>query len=119
MVARFQRVHASTRSRGVMAWWVLVSFACVPLVPEPTTAQLAAVRVSDPDLSLEDLQRGRETYIKRCGSCHALRSPAERAPDAWPLEVERMQTQHQVRLSVEERRDILSYLRAASQRVGQ
>jgi mono/diheme cytochrome c family protein len=94
---------------------VLASVACVPAIPPPTTAQLAAARASDPDLSLEDLQRGHDTYVKRCGSCHALRSPSERAPDAWPLEVRRMQTQHQVRLSADEQRDIVRYLRAASQ----
>jgi len=112
------------RSRAVAsllwqgAWCVLASAGCIPVAPQPTTAQLAAARASDPDLSLEDLQRGRDSYVKRCGSCHALRPPAERPPEAWPLEVQRMQTQHQVRLSADEQRDIVRYLRAASQSVG-
>jgi len=97
-----------------MASSVLASVACVSALPETTLGQLAAARATEPDLSLEDLQRGRATYMKRCGSCHALRSPSERPAEAWPLEVQRMQTQHQVRLTPEEQRDILRYLGAAS-----
>ena len=99
---------------GVRASSAVASFACVSALPEPTPGQLAAARATEPDLSLEDLQRGRATYIQRCGSCHALRPPSERSAEAWPLEVQRMQTQHQVRLTPEERRDILRYLGAAS-----
>jgi Quinohemoprotein amine dehydrogenase A, alpha subunit, haem binding len=94
---------------------MLASFACVAALPEPTGAQVLAARAGDPGLSLEDLQRGRAAYIARCGNCHVLRSPTEHAADAWPLEVQRMQTQHQVRLSADEQRDIVRYLRAASQ----
>ena len=97
------------------AYALLASIGCVAALPEPTTAQVAAARASDPELSLADLQRGRTAYIARCGNCHVLRWPGERAPEAWPLEVQRMQTQHQVRLSADEQRDILRYLRAASQ----
>ena len=118
MVSQFRNCGAAARCVRLGAWCVLASFGCVPVAPQPTTAQLAAARASDPELSLQDLQRGRDTYVKRCGSCHALRSPGERAPDAWPLEVQRMQTQHQVRLSAEEQRDIVRYLRAASLSVG-
>lgn len=99
---------------GVMASSVLASVACVSALPEPTPGQLAAARATEPGLSLEDLQRGRTTYIQRCGSCHALRAPNERSAEAWPLEVQRMQTQHQVRLTPDEQRDILRYLVAAS-----
>src|SRR6476620_9107366 len=84
---------------GVMASSALASVACVSALPEPTPGQLAAARATEPDLSLEDLQRGRATYIQRCGGCHALRAPNERSAGAWPLEVQRMQTQHQVRLT--------------------
>ena len=99
---------------GVMASSVLASVGCVSALPEPTPGQLAAARATEPELSLEDLQRGRATYLRRCGSCHALRSPSERSAEAWPVEVQRMQTQHQVRLTLEEQRDILRYLGAAS-----
>jgi len=97
------------------AYSIVASSACVSTLPQPTLAQLAAARETDPGLSLEDLQRGRAVYMARCGNCHVLRSPTEHAPDAWPLEVQRMQTRHQVRLSSDEQRDILRYLRAASQ----
>jgi mono/diheme cytochrome c family protein len=118
MLSQFQNSRAAALCVRLGAWCVLASVGCVPVAPQPTTAQLVAARASEPELSLEDLQRGRDSYVKRCGSCHALRSPGERAPDAWPLEVQRMQTQHQVRLSPQEQRDIVRYLRAASLSVG-
>jgi mono/diheme cytochrome c family protein len=92
----------------------LVLVACAAALPEPTAADLALARADDPDVALADLERGRAVYGKRCGSCHALRSPAERPPEAWPVEVTRMQTAHAVRLTTDEERDIVRYLRAAS-----
>ena len=65
-------------------------------------------------MSLQDLQRGRSLYTRRCASCHALRPPGERAPDAWAEEVSRMQSKHGVRLTEDEKRDIVRYLRVSS-----
>ena len=90
-------------------------FACGSLVlPEPTVAQLTLAQAEEPALALQDLQRGRSLYIKRCASCHALRPPEERAPDAWADEVARMQREHGVRLAEDEKRDIVRYLRVSS-----
>jgi mono/diheme cytochrome c family protein len=94
----------------------LAALACVGGLPEPGTVDLALARADDPSIALADLQRGRAVYAQRCGNCHALRPPAERAPSAWPAEVARMQRAHAVHLSQEEEHDILSYLRAASAR---
>jgi len=115
MLGQFWRWAPSAVRFWGAAYAMLASFGCVAALPEPTSAQVAVARASDPELSLEDLRRGRAAYIARCGNCHALRSPLEHAPEAWPLEVQRMQTKHQVQLSADERRDILRYLRAASQ----
>jgi mono/diheme cytochrome c family protein len=98
---------------GAMAG-VFALGACAAALPEPTTADLALARADDPGISLDDLQRGRAVYGRRCGSCHALRSPGDRAPEAWPAEVNRMQREHAVRLTPEEEHDIVRYLRAAS-----
>ena len=97
--------------------WLLSAglFACGSMVlPEPTVAQLTLAQVEEPALSLQDLQRGRSLYTKRCGSCHMLRPPEERAPDAWADEVTRMQRAHGVRLTEDEKRDIVRYLRVSS-----
>jgi mono/diheme cytochrome c family protein len=98
---------------GVIAC-ALAFVACAAALPEPTTADLTLARAEDPGVSLEDLQRGRVAYGRRCGSCHALRSPGDRAPAAWPREVDRMQHEHAVRLTPDEERDIVRYLRTAS-----
>ena len=115
MLGQCSRPPCFARLLRVAAYSMFASFGCVSALPEPTSAQVLAARASDPGLVLEDLQRGRAAYIARCGNCHVLRPPGERAADAWPLEVQRMQTQHQVRLTADEQRDIVRYLRAASQ----
>jgi cytochrome c5 len=85
-------------------------------LPEPNSADLALARAEDPSVALEDLQRGRETYARRCSNCHALRAPSDHSPSDWGAEVTRMQREHAVRLTPDEERDILRYLRAASAR---
>jgi mono/diheme cytochrome c family protein len=115
MLGQLSRLSPIATVIQLAVYLLLASFACVAALPEPTSAQVAAARVSDPELSLEDLRRGRAAYIARCGNCHVLRSPLEHAPEAWPLEVQRMQTRHQVRLTPDEQRDIVRYLRTASQ----
>lgn len=97
---------------GVAGAFALV--ACAAALPAPTAADLELARADDPGVTLADLERGRAVYGKRCGSCHALRSPSERPPEAWPAEVTRMQSAHAVRLTGDEERDIVRYLRAAS-----
>jgi len=87
---------------------------CVAALPEPTAAHLALAQAEEPAVSMMDLQRGRSLYTQRCASCHALRPPGERAPDAWPDEVARMQREHGVRLSDDEKLDIVRYLRVSS-----
>jgi mono/diheme cytochrome c family protein len=93
---------------------LLLFVACAAALPQPTAVDLELARADDPNTALEDLQRGRDAYARRCSSCHALRAPAERAPEDWPAEVARMQTAHRVQLTTDEARDIIRYLRAAS-----
>jgi mono/diheme cytochrome c family protein len=113
------RLHPGRHWRwGQALVWLLgvgALLACGSMVlPEPTVAQLTLAQAEEPALSLPDLQRGRALYIKRCASCHALRPPEERAPDAWPDEVTRMQREHGVRLTEDDKRDIVRYLRVSS-----
>jgi mono/diheme cytochrome c family protein len=93
-----------------------MTFGCASALPAPTVADLAQARADDPSTVLADLQRGHDAYAHHCGGCHALRSPGERSPDEWPVEVARMQSVHKVQLSTAEARDIVRYLRATSAR---
>jgi len=116
---QMQVLSKSHGRRGSPFWgWAAVAacgIACsAAALPEPGTAHLASARASEPEATLEDLQRGRGAYMKRCGSCHALRAPADHEPDSWAGEIERMRTKHQVRLSEQEAQDILRFLRVAS-----
>jgi mono/diheme cytochrome c family protein len=105
------------KARGrvlVRAHWaallVAAGVACAPALPEPTSAHVALAQRSEPGASLEDLQRGRTLYLRRCGTCHALRDPSAYDADEWRAQVERMEKVHKVHLSAEEETDILRYL---------
>ena len=107
------------KARGrvlVRAHWaallVAAGVACAPALPEPTSAHVALAQRSEPSASLEDLQRGRTLYLRRCGTCHALRDPSAYNADEWRAQVERMEKVHKVHLSAEEEGDILRYLAA-------
>jgi hypothetical protein len=47
--------------------------------------QLDADRIAQryPDHKLDDLHRGREIYIKNCGTCHDLKDPASETEMKW------------------------------------
>jgi hypothetical protein len=110
--ARDRKGRFAVGLAGALAWLA----ACAGQLPEPNSADLALARAGDPSVALEDLQRGRATYARRCGNCHALRAPSDRSPSDWAAEVTRMQRVHSVRLTPDEERDILRYLHAASAR---
>jgi len=91
-----------------------VAVGCGSPFPHPSSADVAALRPSDPAAKLEDLEQGRTLYMSKCSSCHLLHAPATIAPDAWPGKVARMQSEGRVHLSEDELRDIVRYVRAAS-----
>jgi mono/diheme cytochrome c family protein len=90
------------------------SMACAGGLPEPTAADVLVARRDAPEVTLEDLQRGRAMYSRRCASCHALKEPSSLAPDDWAAAVEKMRAKQGVRLSDEEAKDIVRYLSTAS-----
>ena len=61
-----------------------------------------------PGTTQADLERGRSIYVGRCGSCHLLHAPAERAPAGWPPVVAKMAPR--AKLSQSEATDVLRYL---------
>jgi cytochrome c5 len=88
--------------------------ACTSALPEPTSAHVALAQQAQPGTSLEDLQRGRTLYLRRCGNCHALRDPSAYNADEWRSQVERMEKVHKVHLTSAEETDILRYLDVTS-----
>lgn len=87
--------------------------ACAAPLPLPTPAHAAAAQDSWPGTTAADLERGRETYARRCNACHFLHAPAEVAPDRWPDWVKKMAPR--AKLSGAEAEDILRYLVVLSQ----
>lgn len=88
--------------------------ACASAIPEPTPAHVERARASNPDVSLADLQQGRELFIGRCAGCHALPLPSDHSPKEWATVLERMTPLAQ--LDEDESARVESYLAATSQR---
>jgi hypothetical protein len=83
-------------------------------VPVPTSADAARGNSRYPDLTLSELSQGRSLYLGRCGSCHALKRPAELLPDRWGAEVTEMRTKNGVKLTDDEARALERYLVVAA-----
>jgi hypothetical protein len=65
---------------------------------------------------LSDLRAGRELYINKCSGCHSL-IPVDRFDDArWTAEVDEMLKLKKVRMSIEDRDQLLRYLTTANER---
>jgi len=70
-----------------MKWCVILLAACTPVLPPPATEQ-DALRVH---IALVQLDAGRNLLLKRCGSCHDVPVPGQRAAKDWPRQVALMQ----------------------------
>ncbi len=93
---------------------LLLAVACGSPFPHPSSATVSALRPTDPTVHVEDLEHGRDLYLAKCSSCHALYEPVAFAPEAWPEKVSRMQREKRVHLADAELADITRYLRATS-----
>jgi cytochrome c5 len=83
-------------------------------IPQPTAADASRGAAHFPDVTLSELEQGRSLYVSRCGSCHALKRPAELAPQQWEPEVTEMREKNGVKLSDAEARAIVRYLTVAA-----
>jgi cytochrome c5 len=83
-------------------------------LPRPTAADAARGSAHFPDLTLAQLNDGRTLYVSRCGSCHALKRPAELPPAQWQTEVLEMRDKNGVKLSDAEAQSIIRYLSVAA-----
>lgn len=69
---------------------LLALAACTKPVPKPTTADVTRAQAAGTEITLAQLERGRELYVQRCGNCHVAYQPSEYAPADWPKHVDEM-----------------------------
>ena len=69
---------------------LVVLAACTKPVPRPTTADVTRANAAGTQVTLAELERGREIYVKRCGNCHQPYQPSEYKPLDWPKHVDDM-----------------------------
>jgi hypothetical protein len=88
---------------------LLLLAGCAVWLPEPD-----ALMAGGDEGRLLDLRAGRRLYINKCGGCHSL-IPVDRFDDArWTSEVDEMLKLKKVRLSTEDRDQMLRYLTTAN-----
>jgi hypothetical protein len=83
-------------------------------IPEPTVVDARRGSAHFPDLTLRELSHGRSLYLSRCGSCHALKRPAELPAEQWQVEVTEMRTKNGVKLTDAEAQAIVRFLSVAA-----
>src|SRR5512142_2499437 len=95
---------------GVLAW------ACGGALPPPNMSDVKTANARWPGTTLEQLSSGRRAYLKKCGTCHSLKSENSVPREVWEETVNRMRTKNGAQLSDEEVADIARYLYAMESR---
>ena len=57
--------------------------ACAGTLPRPTENNVEKVATRWPGTTRADLERGRDLYMNRCSSCHALIPPGRYPESKW------------------------------------
>jgi mono/diheme cytochrome c family protein len=104
-------VRASRRLAVVLATAALAA-ACAAALRHSTPADVTLVSPQWPGTTVEDLERGRRLYVRRCSGCHTLILPSAHPPDEWPVLVDAMA--EKARLKPAQREDIVRFLVAVS-----
>ncbi len=86
--------------------------ACAAALRHSTPADVTLVSPKWPGTTVEDLERGRRLYVRRCSGCHTLVLPSAHGPDEWPVLVDAMA--ERARLKPAEREDVVRFLTAVS-----
>jgi cytochrome c553 len=95
---------------GILVW------ACGGTLPPPTSTDVKAASARWPGTTLEQLSSGRRGYLKKCGTCHSLKSETSVPREVWEATVNRMRSKNGAELSDEEVADIARYLYAMESR---
>ncbi len=86
--------------------------ACAAALRHSTPADVTLVAPQWPGTTVEDLERGRRLYVRRCSGCHTLILPSTHAADDWPVLVDAMA--EKARLKPAEREDVVRFLVAVA-----
>jgi len=86
------------------------ALGCTNSFPEPNSQQLARAQTTNPNVRLQNLEQGRDSYLAKCGSCHGLTDPARFDYAGWQKTVQRMRTEHDVKLTDTQAANIVAYL---------
>jgi mono/diheme cytochrome c family protein len=88
--------------------------ACSAGLPPPGSREAELARARWPDSSQEELNHGRNVYVRTCAGCHTLKSPRAVAPERWSDVVANMREKRGVVLSGPDARALVRYLWSAS-----
>jgi hypothetical protein len=95
---------------GALLW------ACGGTLPPPNSSDVSTANSRWPGTTLEQLSSGRRAYLKKCGTCHSLKSESSVPREAWEQTVNRMRSKNGAELSDEEVANISRYLYAMGSR---
>jgi hypothetical protein len=84
---------------------------CAINIPEPDR-----MMAGNDDARLSDLKAGRELYVNKCSGCHALHAVDKFDDARWTMEVDEMFKLKKVKMSSDQRDQLLRYLTTANGR---
>jgi mono/diheme cytochrome c family protein len=100
------------RRLAIVALAAGLAAACAAALRHASPADAALVAPRWPGTTVEDLERGRRLYVRRCSGCHTLILPAAHPPEEWPRLVDGMA--EKARLRPGEREDVVRFLVAVA-----
>ena len=90
----------------------LIAGGCAAALRQATPEDAVRLAPQWPGTTLEDLQRGRSLYVRRCSGCHNVYLPRAFPPAKWPGLVDEMAAK--ARLGPGERDDMVRFLVAVA-----
>jgi len=100
-----------------LAWVALVAAAtsaagCAPALRQASPQDAVLLAPRWPGTTVEDLERGRRLYVRRCSGCHNVVLPRAFPAEKWPGLVDEMA--EKARLGPSEREDVVRFLVAVA-----
>jgi hypothetical protein len=97
---------------AILATGLCATAACAAALRHATPEDALRLAPAWPGTTVEDLERGRSLYVRRCSGCHNLILPRAFPPGKWPGHVEDMA--QKARLGPGERDDVVRFLVAVA-----
>jgi cytochrome c5 len=86
----------------------LAALACAAALSHPTAADALTVAERYPGTTVDDLERGRALYVRRCAGCHTLPLASAHTAAEWPEVIGEMAGR--ARLGPRDRADVERFL---------